>query len=283
MGTESPAASPDSTPEPKKFSDIFQSLPANLMPKPIDGSQNESAEKARMKSEIERRVRNTEDRLLRAAMPKVPKKFEGRASFDSLPGLVGASCKRALAYCKSWAQRPEGKAGPLLMGKSGTFKSHLMWAAADELHEITDRNLRAHANALISLAGVHIDSGKIAVAFNSIENESTWPARDIHVTDGAEIAHAVRSSIVAHNLDDVVAMYRQEGMTPDRAALFVDDVEVMKLSDWLHEELYRIFNYRYHHAMPTMISTNLSPDEMKKHLGDRIARRISDMTEPFRV
>ncbi|MGH8897630.1 MAG: hypothetical protein ACRDZ4_11545, partial [Egibacteraceae bacterium] len=110
-----------------------------------------------------------------------------------------------------------------------------------------------------------------------------WPTFDLVATDGAEIAHEVRSSVERRNLDAVVARYRQEGLESTRAALIVDDVEVMKLSDWLHEELYRIFDYRYQQSMPTFVATNLSGDALRNHLGDRIARRILDMTEPFKI
>lgn len=201
----------------------------------------------------------------------------------TLSPMLTSAGRKALDYCQLWMENPTKLNGPLLMGKSGTFKTHLVWAIARQLRDRIEQAIRDKSTEIMTKT------------YNDIENDfpispasfhvpsSLFPTLDLVVTDGAQIAHDVRSSVERRNLDEVVEKYRQFGKEPAAAALFVDDVEVMKLSDWLHEELYRIFDYRYQERMPTLVATNLSTEELRQHLGDRIARRIMDMTEPFKL
>lgn len=222
--------------------------------------------------------------MLKATKFQVPRRFEGRATFGgALWQMLSAGSRKALAYCEKWVQSPERTPGPLLSGKSGTFKTHLLWATARELHARGANKLKNHADNMRTDVERRIGEGSLQFAHEFQFDMESWPVFNLVATDGAEIAHEVRSSIERRNLDEVVARYRQESSEPSKAALIVDDVEVMKLSDWLHEELYRIFDYRYQQSMPTFVATNLSCEELRRHLGDRIARRILDMTEPFEL
>lgn len=236
-----------------------------------------------MRETLARRVQETERLLLDGSRLRVPRTFESRAKFSELEKLLDRKGKKALGYCRTWAEAPERTRGPLLMGTSGTFKTHILWATARALQARTERTLMQHAAALEGHMGRQIEEGSVVFCQDLRLDEAAWPVFGLLVTDGAEIAHELRSTIERKNLDEVVARYRQEGKPPSRAALMVDDVEVMKLSDWLHEELYRVFNHRYKEAMPTFVATNLSAEELRRHLGDRIARRIMDLTEPFEL
>jgi DNA replication protein DnaC len=216
----------------------------------------------------------------------MPRRFENRASFAALWKILDGMQKKALNYCKSWAEHPHKLPGPLLMGKTGTFKTHLVHATAAAISDNYERAVRSRADQLIADIDAAIEDGKITLSHEWDERTHDWPLGmgRMTVTDGAEIAHHIRRSVELRNLDQVIADYRMEEWAEDgRAVLIVDDVEVMKLSDWLHEELYRIFDFRYQEQMPTMVATNLSSEELRKHLGDRIARRIIDMTEPFQL
>lgn len=222
-----------------------------------------------------------EVRLLQSMKFRVPTRFEGRTTFGALASLVSREARKALDYCQEWAACPDRLAGPLLMGRSGTYKTHLLWAVAGALNEMRVRRAKSYANELRASLDRGIENGAIKFMRDFDPSPPGWPTMDMVVTDGAEIAHEVRATVERRNLDAVVSRYRQQGIDRKKAALLVDDVEVMKLSDWLHEELYRIFDYRYQESMPTFIATNLGAEELRRHLGDRIARRIMDLTEPF--
>ena len=61
--------------------------------------------------------------------------------------------------------------------------------------------------------------------------------------------------------------------------LYLDDLGVEKSSDWVLQALYRIINHRYNWMLPTVISSNLSIEELVAKFDDRIASRSAGMCE----
>ncbi|MEE1941446.1 ATP-binding protein [Streptomyces sp. TRM 70361] len=61
--------------------------------------------------------------------------------------------------------------------------------------------------------------------------------------------------------------------------LLLDDLGAAKASEWTEELTYRLVNYRYEHLRPTLITTNLPIAELRTALGDRVASRLTEMTE----
>lgn len=89
-------------------------------------------------------------------------------------------------------------------------------------------------------------------------------------------------------LSDIRATYRtRDGGGPDEAALVgacksvdvlaVDDIGAERVTGWAQERLFEILNHRYNERRRTILSTNLGPDELEAHLGDRIFARINGM------
>lgn len=56
--------------------------------------------------------------------------------------------------------------------------------------------------------------------------------------------------------------------------LVIDDIGTEKMSEWVEETLYAIINRRYEDVMPTIFTSNYSPEELTSRLGDRIVSRI---------
>ncbi len=54
--------------------------------------------------------------------------------------------------------------------------------------------------------------------------------------------------------------------------LILDDLGTQSATNWAQEKLYQLFNYRYNARLPTVITTNLSIDELEP----RVASRLSD-------
>jgi hypothetical protein len=278
-----PEAERPAAQDPKPLSAIMPSSLESLTKKPTAASPNEkdARDPERLRDTVMRQIKDAHGTLLKAMKFQVPRKFEGRISWNELWKLLSPEGRKAMDYCKAWAATPDRMPGPLLMGKTGTFKTHLLWATAKEINDRAHKRVFDHHMELRAKATYRIDSGDLVFAHDFNSNVPQWPSYSLVTTDGAEIAHEVRASVERRNLDDVIARYRHDSWEPTNCALLVDDVEVMKLSDWLHEELYRVFDYRYQQALPTFVATNLNPEELRKHLGDRIARRILHMTEPF--
>ncbi len=59
--------------------------------------------------------------------------------------------------------------------------------------------------------------------------------------------------------------------------LILDDLGAEKTTDYSITTLYLIIDRRYREAMPTIITTNLSPGQIEKELGARIASRLAGM------
>lgn len=59
--------------------------------------------------------------------------------------------------------------------------------------------------------------------------------------------------------------------------LFLDDLGVEKMTDFLFESFYTIIDIRYCHLKPCFISSNYSLKEISENINDRIASRIAEM------
>jgi len=59
--------------------------------------------------------------------------------------------------------------------------------------------------------------------------------------------------------------------------LILDDIGVEKTTEWALQSLYIIINNRYSEEKQTIITSNLTLDEVREKVGDRIASRISGM------
>lgn len=59
--------------------------------------------------------------------------------------------------------------------------------------------------------------------------------------------------------------------------LFLDDIGTEKTTDWAQQTLYSIIDYRYREMLQTVITSNLSLNELSDKTGDRITSRIAEM------
>ncbi|MGW2339516.1 ATP-binding protein [Streptomyces sp. NPDC001661] len=61
--------------------------------------------------------------------------------------------------------------------------------------------------------------------------------------------------------------------------LFVDDLGAAKNSEWTEEITMRLINRRYNEMLPTLLTTNLGMADLRAHVGDRVASRLTEMTD----
>ncbi len=59
--------------------------------------------------------------------------------------------------------------------------------------------------------------------------------------------------------------------------LILDDLGAEKSSEWTREKLFEIIDYRYNELLPTLITTNCIPEELKEKVGDRVYDRLREM------
>ena len=65
----------------------------------------------------------------------------------------------------------------------------------------------------------------------------------------------------------------------DAALLMLDDLGAAKDSEWVEEVNYRLVNHRYEHSLPTLFTSNVPPKDLAAALGERVASRLTEMTE----
>lgn len=65
--------------------------------------------------------------------------------------------------------------------------------------------------------------------------------------------------------------------------LVLDDLGAEKTTDFSLQTLYIILNRRYNEQLQTIITSNLTLDEVKDRLGDRIASRIAGMCSVLKI
>ncbi|MEU8913173.1 ATP-binding protein [Streptomyces nigrescens] len=61
--------------------------------------------------------------------------------------------------------------------------------------------------------------------------------------------------------------------------LIIDDLGAAKSSEWTEEITMRLINRRYNEMLPTLVTTNLGMADLRQHIGDRVASRLTEMTD----
>lgn len=96
--------------------------------------------------------------------------------------------------------------------------------------------------------------------------------------------------IVPDLLDELRATYKSEINELDLLdaartipILILDDLGAHNYTDWTRNRLYSIINYRMNEQLPTVITSNLSLDEMEDYLGVRTTSRIIQSSRIFRL
>ena len=56
--------------------------------------------------------------------------------------------------------------------------------------------------------------------------------------------------------------------------LIIDDIGAERVTEWVRERLVSIINTRVGAGLSTIYTSNLSPEELKEGLGDRISSRV---------
>ncbi|MFC6067020.1 ATP-binding protein [Streptomyces ochraceiscleroticus] len=61
--------------------------------------------------------------------------------------------------------------------------------------------------------------------------------------------------------------------------LIIDDLGAAKASEWTEEITMRLIDRRYTQMLPTLVTTNLGMADLRAHIGDRVASRLTEMTD----
>jgi len=96
--------------------------------------------------------------------------------------------------------------------------------------------------------------------------------------------------VVPDLLDELRATYKSELNEMDLLdtartipILILDDLGAHNYTDWTRNRIYSIINYRMNEQLPTVITSNLSLDEMEDYIGVRTTSRIIQSSRIFRL
>ncbi|TGE32471.1 ATP-binding protein [Desulfosporosinus sp. Sb-LF] len=96
--------------------------------------------------------------------------------------------------------------------------------------------------------------------------------------------------VVPDLLDELRATYKSEVNEIDLLdtartipILILDDLGAHNYTDWTRNRIYSIINYRMNEQLPTVITSNLSLDEMEDYIGVRTTSRIIQSSRIFRL
>lgn len=96
--------------------------------------------------------------------------------------------------------------------------------------------------------------------------------------------------VVPDLLDQLRATYKTEENELDLLdtareipILILDDLGAHNYTEWTRNRLYSIINYRLNEQLPTVITSNLSLDEMEEYLGARTTSRLIQSCRIFRM
>jgi len=96
--------------------------------------------------------------------------------------------------------------------------------------------------------------------------------------------------VVPDLLDELRATYKSEVNELDLLdtarnvpILILDDLGAHNYTEWTRNRLYSIINYRLNEQLPTVITSNLSLDEMEDYIGIRTTSRIIQSSRIFRL
>jgi len=96
--------------------------------------------------------------------------------------------------------------------------------------------------------------------------------------------------VVPDLLDELRAAFKSEVNELDLLdtartvpVLILDDLGAHNYTEWTKNRLYSIINYRMNELLPTIVTTNLSLDEMEDYLGLRTTSRLVQMSRIYRL
>jgi DNA replication protein DnaC len=99
--------------------------------------------------------------------------------------------------------------------------------------------------------------------------------------------------VVPDLLDEIKATYDPNGGTNTEhdlleaarkvPVLILDDLGAHNYTDWVRNKIYSIINYRLNNQLPTVITTNLTLNDLNEFLGERTTSRIIQMCQSYLI
>lgn len=189
------------------------------------------------------------DRLLsRSERANIPQRFAGAELKGYIPDKDNPSQKRAIKIVQKFIEDyPAVDKGLLLQGATGVGKTRLLCAIASEL-------------------------------MNKFENI------DVYYIDWNDMVREMRSG-EDHASRDFSTINNLISRLTDVDLLLFDELAASKVSQWVADNIYYLFNKRYNNKKVTVCATNFfdnsadGSENLTQRIGNRIRSRLYEMTE----
>ena len=192
-------------------------------------------------------------------------------TFDPAPAQVAAfeACQRVLSGESN---------GVVLIGHVGVGKTHLLVALANSfgtvrpVEEPQEVAVASASELIRNAAKMDYDSAVPVLSPDEFETHGHhveyWPIVDL--------VHQLRSEIQTG--EQTVST-----LCMDCDLLVIDDFGIERRTEFVDDELMRVFDWRYRDLRAVAVSTNLSPQEMQAKYGDRLLSRWVQQCEIIRI
>ena len=195
-------------------------------------------------------------------------------TFDPAPAQVAAfgACKRVLSGESN---------GVVLIGHVGVGKTHLLVALANSfgtarpVEEPQEVEVASASELIRNASAMDYDSAVPVLSPDEFETRGHhveyWPIVDL--------VHQLRSEIKTGETGEQTV----SALCMKCDLLVIDDFGIERRTEFVDEELMRIFDWRYRDLRAVAISTNLSPKEIQAKYGDRLLSRWVQQCEIIRI
>ena len=139
-------------------------------------------------------------------------------------------------------------------------------------------------------SAVRVSTGAGAYLWGGVGTGKTHAAVAL-LRELIEVGHWAQFVSVPDLLDQIRATFNRSGESEEDICerprngdlVLLDDLGAEKPSEWVREKLYQIINARYNARRCTLVTSNKSPEQLAKQIGDRAVSRLMEMCEAIKL
>ncbi len=127
-----------------------------------------------------------------------------------------------------------------------------------------------------------VGSGKTFLA-SCIANVLLDIGKEVLLVVVPDLLDEIRATYDQDRYDRVVTEHSVIDAARKVKILILDDMGAHNYTEWTRNKIYNIINYRLNNRLPTVITTNLSLENLEDYLGERTTSRLIQMCRIYRL
>ena len=179
----------------------------------------------------------------------IGKRFYNKTFSNFKKELSIKAYNECLAYVRNLEENLKQGKGLFITGNVGAGKTHLIAAMIDYIARMTKRRKK-----------------RVLIIFTT----SVDMLAEIKYSFDRKIKDNETTEELMNNLENC-------------SLLIIDDLGSEKTTDWANELFYKIIDYRYSNLKPVIITTNLTDQELKEKISERLVSRIHEMCKGIKL